>query len=512
MNRTAFAGSICGALFIVGALTTNAPAQPAQKLNVLFIAVDDLRPELGCYGHPVIQSPHIDRLASRGMIFNRSYCQQAVCNSSRASLMTGLRPETIKVYELSTHFRDMKPDAVTIPEHFKAHGYYTQRFGKIFHTAHGNRDDAQSWSEPTPPRPKRTDRAAPKPAAPKPAARKPEQPRKPAAAAQKPAAPARNAQKGPDHSNDLPYEAPDVADSDLPDGQIADQAIETLRKVKDKPFFLAVGFLKPHLPFIAPRRYWDLYSPEQIELAPNPFHPKNAPLYANNDAAELRRYKGMPKTGLIPDDEARRLKHGYYACVSYVDAQVGRLLDELDKLGLRDNTVIILWGDHGWQLGEHATWCKHTAWETATRVPLIISLPRQKTAGAKTDALVEFVDIFPSLVDICNLPMPKGLDGISFKPLIDDPKREWKQAAFSIWPKRIPGQGSGFGRAIRTDRYRLVEWTVPGKDFAEYELYDHQTDPQENISLAKEPEYKARVEQLTRQLHAGWQAALPPKR
>lgn len=476
----------------LGLTAATAFGQQKERRNVLFIAVDDLRPELGCYGHPLVKSPNIDRLAQGGLLFTRAYCQQAVCNPSRASLLTGLRPETLKVLDLPTHFRDVYPDALTIPQHFKSQGYFTQRFGKIFHVGHGNRDDALSWSVRAP--------RVSVPAADRPAD---------VANAAAPVAAAASGRNASLHANDLPYESRDVADNALPDGVIADQAIEALQQAKDRPFFLAVGFHKPHLPFVAPKKYWDLYHPDQIRLAANPHHPQDAPAYANNDAGELRNYKGMPKKGAIPDDEARRLIHGYYACVSYTDAQIGRVLAELDKLGLREKTIVILWGDHGWQLGEHATWCKHTAWETATWAPLIISVPGQKTAGTRTNALVEFVDVFPSLVDLCGLPMPPGLEGLSFKPLIEDPQREWKTAAFSVWPKKIPGQGDGFGRALRTDRYRLVEWSVPGKEFTEYELYDHQTDPQENESLAKKPEHRQLVEALARQLHAGWQAALP---
>lgn len=463
------------------------------RLNVLFIAVDDLRPELGCYGHPVVKSPNIDRLASRGLLFNRAYCQQAVCNPSRASLMTGLRPETLNVLDLPTHFRDQKPNAVTIAQHFKQNGYHTQAFGKIFHTAHGNRDDALSWSvKSLTPQAINSNLTREKPTT----QQKEE-----------------TTKKDPlriGNSSKPPYAAPDVADNQLQDGMIAERAIETLRQVKDKPFFLAVGFLKPHLPFIAPKKYWDLYSPDQIKLPANRFHPKNAPTYASNNSGELRTYSDMPKTGPVSDEVARKLIHGYYASVSYMDAQVGKVLAELDKLGLRDKTIVILWGDHGWQLGEHDTWAKHTAWETATRAPLIISVPRQKTVGQKSNSLVEFVDIFPSLAELCGLPMLEELEGISFVPLLKEPQREWKKAAFSLWPKKIPNVGDGMGRAIRTDRYRLVEWSVPQKtDFREYELYDHQADPQENESIANKPENKKLVEELTKQLHAGWPAALP---
>jgi arylsulfatase A-like enzyme len=420
-------------------------------------------------------------------VFTRAYCQQAVCNPSRVAVMTGRRPENTGVLDLPTFFRDKVPDAVTVAQHFKAHGYYTQSFGKIFHTGHGNKDDAESWSAPSfRPGAARKDDAKAK-AAPKPKAKK----------------------GGADNSATPPYASPDVADDALADGRIAARAIEVLRDVKDKPFFLAVGFLKPHLPFVAPKRYWDLYDPSAIPLAPNQDPPKGAPAYASNNAGELRGYQGMPKQGPIPEAEQRKLKHGYYACVSYMDAQVGKLLAVLDELKLRDNTVVILWGDHGWQLGEHGTWAKHTAWEDATRSPLVISVPGQKSAGKKSDALVEFVDIFPTLADVCRLPAPAGVEGTSFRPLLDDPGRGWKSAAFSVWPKNIPRQGRGMGRAIRTDRYRLVEWRAEGKEPAAYELYDHRTDPREDENLAGRSEHRAIVEALTKQLNAGWKAARP---
>ena len=466
-------------------------AASRSRMNVLFIAVDDLRPELGCYGHPVAKSPNIDRLARAGTLFNRAYCQQAVCNPSRASLMTGLRPDTLRVYDLPTHFRDRKPDAVTIAQHFKNHGYYTEGIGKIFHTGHGNRDDKLSWSV------MRNHRRAPRfgPEGQRIVAQQRTDLKKSGKESSRAAGP--------------PWEAPDVDDDALADGSIAAGAIDILRQVRDKPFFLAVGFLNPHLPFVAPKKYWDLYSQKDIRLADNPYPPKGAPSYATHDSGELRAYWGIPPKGPLSDEQARKMVHGYWAATSYTDACVGRLLDELDRLGLRDKTVVILWGDHGWFLGEHGMWCKHANYEDAARAPLIISVPGQKRPGVKSDGLVEFVDIFPSLADICELPQPKGLEGLSFKPLLDVPDRPWKTAAFNLYPRNIPGQGSGMGRSIRTDRYRLVEWTVTGADFREYELYDHQTDPDENVNLAKLPEYRGLVQELANRLHAGWKAALP---
>ena len=466
-------------------------AASQSRMNVLFIAVDDLRPELGCYGHPVVKSPNIDRLARAGTLFSRAYCQQAVCNPSRASLMTGLRPDTLQVYDLPTHFRDRKPDAVTIAQHFKNHGYYTEGIGKIFHTGHGNRDDKFSWSV------MRNHPRAPRLG--------PEGQR---ILAQQKAELKKSGKEG-GRAGGPPWEAPDVDDDALADGSIAAGAIEILREVKDKPFFLGVGFLNPHLPFVSPKKYWDLYSQEEIRLADNPYSPKDAPSYATHDSGELRVYWGIPPKGPLSEEQSRKMVHGYWAATSYTDACIGRLLDELDRLKLREKTVVILWGDHGWFLGEHGMWCKHANYENAAHAPLVIPVPGQTRPGAKSNALVEFVDIFPSLADVCGLPQPKGLDGLSFKPLLDTPDRPWKSAAFNLYPRNIPGHGSGMGRSIRTDRYRLVEWTIPNTDFREYELYDHQTDPGENVSLARRAEYQSLVKELADRLHAGWKAALP---
>jgi iduronate 2-sulfatase len=488
-----------GLAWLFGSFSASA-TQPKQPLNVLFIAVDDLRPELGCYGHPVVKSPNIDKLAKRGTVFLRAYCQQAVCNPSRASLMTGLRPDTLKVYDLPTHFRDRMPNAVTIAQWFRQHGYFTERIGKIFHTGHGNRDDNLSWS-----------RSKNYPSAPR---YGPEGQMLLQRLTKEAKDKGLDLKERKNQPRGLPWEVADVADDALADGKVADNAVQMIREAnkKDQPFFLAVGFVNPHLPFVAPKKYWDMYSPEQIKLADNPNPPKDAPGYAVHDSGELRAYHGIPAKGPLSKEQAAKMVHGYWAAVSYIDAQVGKLLDELDRLGIRDNTVVIIWGDHGWQLGEHGMWCKHTNYETSAHAPLIISVPGQKAPGQKTDALVEFVDIFPSLVDVCRLPAAKKLDGISFGPLLDDAKIPWKKAAFNLYPRNIPKVGAGMGRAIRTDRYRLVEWTVEGKDFREYELYDHKTDPGENINLANRPEHAALVRALTDQLHAGCQAALPPGR
>ncbi len=465
----------------------------SEKLNVLFIAIDDLRPELSIYGRPVI-TPNIERLAAAGTVFDSAYCQQALCMPSRASLLTGRRPDTTKVYAFDRDFRDTLPDVVTLPQHFKASGFHTQALGKIFH-----KDDARSWSEPL-------------------------------WRSRQPEYHSEFGLKVLDYIEEdfrritytwhlgngitktkraggLPWEAPDVSDNALRDGDMTDRAIDVLGEIQDKPFFLAVGYLKPHLPFVAPKKYFDLYDAQQIELAPNPFPPAGVPQCAMYNWNDMRHYYGVPKVGPVTDAQARSLKHAYYACTSFVDAQVGRLLDELDRLQLRQRTIVILWGDHGWQLGEHGMWDKHSNFETSAHVPMVISVPGQESG--RTDALVEFVDIYPTLCDLCSLSEPQGLEGTSFAPLIDDPARGWKSAAFSQYPRVIPDVGYGMGHSMRTKRYRYTEWTVEGIDFLETELYDHQIDPQENTNLATREEYRQLVSQLSTQLHAGWQAAIP---
>lgn len=431
-----------------------------EKLNVLFVAVDDLKPAIGCYGDRLAKTPHLDALAARGVAFTRAYCQQAVCSPSRSSLLTGRRPDSTKVWDLQTHFRTALPDVVTLPQHFKANGWHTRAFGKIYH---GGFDDPPSWSTPT--------------SGPRKGGRK---------------------DRGP------AFAALDVADTELQDGSIADQAIEALRALKDTPFFLGVGFLKPHLPFTSPKKYWDLWKPEDFGL-PDVATPAGAPAWAPQFGGELRQYDDIPKSGALPDGLRRSLIHGYYAATAYMDAQLGRVLKELDVLGLREKTVVVLWGDHGWHLGDHGMWCKHTNYEQATRAPLIVSSPRDKAPGRLCHGLVEFVDIYPTLAELCGLPKPEGLEGTSFAPLLEDPDRPWKKAAFSQYPRGIPGTGRCMGYSMRTERHRFVAWEA--KTVAEYELYDLEKDPGETVNLAKDnPEL---VKTLLAQLKAGWREARP---
>jgi arylsulfatase A-like enzyme len=495
----------------LAAADSAAPSKP----NILFIAVDDLRPELGCYGKEYIKSPNIDRIAKAGMVFNRAYCQQAVCSPTRSSLMTGTRPDTTKVWDLVTHFRKALPEVVTLGQHFKQHGYFVQGMGKIYH---GSLDDAPTWSVPwqTPKAIKyalpenvvldqRQYEGEPDGDAPKKKSKK--------KAAKNATTPDGPPSRGP-NSRGPAFEGADVPDNTFQDGKVAELAVSTLRNLskKPEPFFLAVGFIKPHLPFVSPRKYWDLYDPARIQLAPNPLRPKDAPGYAILPGGELRNYHGIPE-GSIPPDLARQLKHGYYAAVSYTDAQVGKLLDELDRLGLRKNTIVILWGDHGWKLGEHDAWCKHSNVENDTNVPLLLSVPGMKNAGVRTDAIVEYVDIYPTLSELAGLPLPGHLEGTSFKPLLDDPKRPWKTAAFSQYPRAAGKTGSGalMGYSMRTERYRFTVW-LDQKDHTKVdatELYDHQADPQENTNIAKAPANAELVAKLMEQWKKGWQGAKP---
>jgi iduronate 2-sulfatase len=499
-------------LFAILSLAMAITAQAADRPNIVFIAVDDLRPELGAYGRSYIKSPNIDALARAGVTFDRAYCQQAVCSPTRSSLMTGTRPDTTKVWDLVTHFRVALPEVVTLSQHFKQNGYFVQGMGKIYH---GNLNDAPSWSVPwqTPKAPtyalaentalnSRVFEGEPDDTL---------EPKNKGLTAPKVPAPVveRRRWRGP------AFEGADVPDNTFTDGKVAELAIETLGTLskKKEPFFLAIGFIKPHLPFVAPKKYWDMYDPAKIALAPNKFYPVDAPFYAiRKEGSELGNYHGIPD-GSLPDDVARKLKHGYFSAISYMDAQLGKVMAELDRLDLRKNTIVILWGDHGWKLGEHDAWAKHTNTENDTNVPLIISVPGMKNTNAHTSALVEFVDIYPSLVELAGLPLPKHLEGTSFKPLLDDLQRPWKLAAFSQYPRNV-GETLAeplMGYSMRTDRYRFTVWVArnnPAKVDA-IELYDHQADPQENKNIAKLPANTALVAQLMAQWRAGWQAAVP---
>ncbi|QTN34365.1 sulfatase-like hydrolase/transferase [Akkermansiaceae bacterium] len=435
----------------------------AEKPNVLLICVDDLKPALGCYGDTIAKTPQIDRLALRSTLFGRAYCNQAVCAPSRNALITGLRPDTLGIYDLETNFRKVAPDAVTMPQVFMKAGYRTQALGKILHTGHGNSEDAASWSM-EPWKPKAPQFALPESTS--------------------------TMKEGKNGARGAATESAEVADDFYADGKIADEAIARLKAAAGKPdeaFFLAVGFMKPHLPFVAPKKYWDLYERGEMPLAEFREVPKDAPPYALQFGGELRQYSDVPDVTVLPDDYQRLLIHGYYAATSYVDAQIGRVIDALDASGLSGNTIIVLWGDHGWHLGDHGMWCKHTNYEQAARIPLMIAKAGAKQGeGKRSDAFVETVDLFPTLCAMAGLAPAAGIDGTDIFAALSDPSAGTMDHAIHVYPR-----GGRLGRAIRTGNYRMVEWKVPGADpeTAEYELYDCLRDPLEKENIAaKNPE------------------------
>ena len=448
------------------------------KPNVLLICVDDLKPLLGCYGNKQIHSPNMDRLATRGLLFERAYCNQAVCAPSRNALLTGVRSTSLGIYDLGTNFRQSIPTAVTLPQYFMQHSYRAEGLGKIFHVGHGNHEDPASWSVPhfsaksiayalTESSAKRT-------------------------LTREEALFANESNVG-----NLPrgaaFECADVADDAYPDGKLAEETIRRLQSATtqtNEPFFMAVGFVKPHLPFCAPKKYWDMYYRASFTVPALRTPPEGAPKFAPSGWGELRQYSDIPATGWLTDDQARTMIHGYHAAVSYVDAQIGRVLDELDRLGLATNTIVVLWGDHGWHLGDHGFWCKHTNYEEATRIPLLIVAPGVTQPGTHAKTLTETVDLYPTLCDLAGLPkpnLPQTLDGRSLVPVLKKPSHNHKAAVFHAYPRNRRGEEI-IGRAVRTERYRLVEWKKPGaaSDTADLELYDYQADPMETKNLAPE--------------------------
>jgi choline-sulfatase len=463
------------ALLAGAALLTSLQAAEARRLNVLFIAVDDLRPEMAASGSDLVKTPNLDRIAARGTTFERAYCQQAVCSPSRSSLMTGRRPDATRVWDLETHFRKALPDAMTVAQYFKNNGYHSQGMGKIFH---GGFDDAPSWSVPW---------------------NTPKAPTYASAAAQKEQTdPANKNKKG--KLKGPATEQQDVPDDTFVDGKVARLAASTLAELKrqDRPFFLAVGMARPHLPFVAPKKYWDLYDPAKIYEPAFRKLPAGAPAFVGHNNSELKSYSDIPDLGPIDDQTARHLRHGYYAAISYMDAQVGLVLDALEKEGLADNTVIVLWGDHGWQLGEHGLWHKHTNFELAARAPLLISVPGQKAAGRRSASLAEFIDIYPTLADLCGLPKPKDVEGVSLKPVLDDAAAKVRPVAISQYPRSDAGK-SLMGYSLRDDRWRLTLWRDRATNAIHAtELYDEVGDPHETVNVAAKPEHAEVIARLTK--------------
>jgi iduronate 2-sulfatase len=436
----------------------------SSRPNVLFIAVDDLRPELACYGKQHIHSPNIDRLAASGVLFERAYCMVPTCGASRASLMTGIRPARNRFVSYQTWAEKDAPGITTLNTQFRTNGYFTRSLGKVFHHP---TDSAKGWSEPAW-RPKDV-----------PWYRRPEN-----------AKLHEQRQKQGSRTRGPAWESADVDDNAYADGVLAEQAIADLQRLSsgDEPFFLAVGFFKPHLPFIAPQKYWNLYDHETIHLPENYHPPKDAPAESIHSSGELRAYAGIPAKGPVSDETARNLIHGYYACVSYTDAQIGRLLDELDRLKLADNTIVVLWGDHGWNLGEHTLWCKHSCYETSMQIPLIVRAPGID-GGQKRSGLIETIDLYPTLCELADLELPDHLQGQSFATLLRDPNADWKTAAVGRF---------GNGDTIRTDGFRFTEYRNRNGKLTSRMLYDHKVDHGENANVvAAEKATAARIaEQL----------------
>jgi len=433
-----------------------------KKPNVLFIAVDDLRPEIACYGRKHMKTPNIDRLANEGVVFGRNYCHVPTCGASRASLLSGMRPKRDRFLTFNTYLQKDIPEAITLPEHFKNNGYYTVSNGKVFH----HQDDCpESWSEPD---------------------WRPDNYSGSAGYLLKESIERRNKNK---NKRGPAYECADVGDFEYPDGKMIQKSINDLRRLskRGEPFFLAAGIYKPHLPFNAPKKYWDMYDRDQIEPADNPFVPKGAPKISFTKWGELRNYDGMPKEGPLDEETTLTILHAYYASVSYVDAMVGKLLDELDALGIADDTIVVLWGDHGWNLGEHSFWSKHVNYETSLHAPLMIKAPGF-AGGTKVNSLSEFIDLFPTLCDLADLEKLSQLQGESLVEVMKNPKAPGKKAVFSRMRS---------GDSVKTARYRYTEWVNEENKRLAHMLYDHQKDPDENVNVVDLPEYKDVVAELS---------------
>jgi iduronate 2-sulfatase len=476
-----------GLVWWAGAGATLVAAAGAARPNVLFIMADDYRPELASYGSPAI-TPNLDRLAKRSLQFERAYCQQAVCNPSRSSLLTGLRPDTLGLWNNGTHFRELKPEVVTLPQHFKQQGYVTRNVGKIFHNWHTKeKGDARSWSAPEFLHYESHGHDAPQVTG---------------------ALPPNLASGGGRTYTKVPLtECREVPDEAYFDGRVAAEAVRVLAEIKDRSFFLAVGFWKPHAPFNAPKKYWDLY--DRAKLPPlNPERPADAPEVAFHDSREIL---GLPGPGRIkPTPELEQeMRHGYFANISFLDAQLGKVLDALDRSGVAERTVVVFVGDHGYHLGEHGQWGKTSNFEYDARVPLFITPTGSDNAGRATEAMAELIDLFPTLVELCGLPPVAGLDGLSLVPVLRNPDTLVKEAAFTQHPRpayydrepeKVP---KVMGYSVRTAAVRYTEWRdwKTGETVAR-ELYEGFDEPAETRNVVDAPQVsgpQAEAERLLRE-------------
>jgi iduronate 2-sulfatase len=448
-----------------------APAKPG--LNVLFIISDDLNCALGCYGNTVVQTPNIDRLARRGVRFERAYSNYPVCNPSRASFLSGLYPETTKVLNNTTSPRaHLGKDFVFMPEHFRAHGYFTGGIGKITHGIFADTIQWDVFAEPA-----HGIDLDDVPDAPRDRRRRLGQAQRP------------GQQALPEHNVPFPWQATDTNDEDEPDGQVALQTVKLLERNKDKPFFITAGFHKPHIPHVAPKKYFDMYPPEKIPLPKEPAgHSKDIPAMA--------RGKYYPD---LTELQQRQIISHYYAATTFMDAQVGKVLDAMDRLKLWDNTIVVFLGDHGWHLGEHGGfWAKASLMQESAAAPLIVAAPGMK-ANAASPRMVEFVDVYPTLTELCQLPVPARVEGLSFAPLLDDPKRLWKKTIYTVVTRR-----NDLGRAVRTEQYTYIEWPDGSA-----QLYDYTRDPKEYVNLAREPKHAKTLGEMKELLRRGARVNLP---
>lgn len=500
-------------ILLIVTLATVLPCYAEGKMNVLFLVSDDMRPEIGAYKgkdyptpfHPNMHTPNLDALASRSLLLKKAYVQQAVCSPSRTSLLTGRRIDTTHVYDLLHYWRKVAGNFTTIPQYFKENGYITAGMGKIFHPGIASDDnDPISWTEPY------------------------------------------FLPKDP-WSNGNSWRAVDdkeIIAKPMQDQQTATRAVSTLTKLAPKgktgeqPFFVAVGFHKPHLPWVFPKSFLDYYPEEDIRLPANPYVPSDMPDIAWQNFHELRDYKDIGRkygagqeNMTLPDDKVKELRRAYYAALSYTDSLVGEVVAALDKLGLADNTIISFWGDHGWQLGEHSEWCKQTNFEIATHAPMMVRVPGLTDSGVVTERMTEFVDLFPTLAEAAGLPQiplcARGAEsvttcteGVSMVPLMKNPEAPWKAAAFSQYPRMAIDGNMVMGYSIRTEQFRYTIWTM--YDHTEYkpfsfnrnahgaELYDHDIDPEENVNRVNFPKYKEQVAKLHKKVAQGWRDALPP--
>lgn len=427
----------------------------ADKPNILFIAVDDLRTELNCYGETEVKTPNIDQLAASALVFNRAYCNIPVCGASRSSLMSGIYPTEKRFSKFTSKVSEDTPGAKTLPQIFKENGYTTLSRGKIFHDPKDS--DSESWSEPAwrAKSPKWLD-------------------------------PETGKKLSKTKKRGRIYELPDVKDNEYADGMVAEKVIEDLRKCKEsgKPFFIACGFVKPHMPFYAPKKYWDLYDRKSIKLADNLFFPENAPKLLKG-STEFQSYY-LDEMKINSEQFHRVMKHGYMACVSYIDKLVGDVLAELKTLDLEKDTIVVFWGDHGWHLGEHNFWGKHNTMHLSTRIPLIVKVPGLKSG--RSNSLVETVDIFPTLCELAGLKKPSQVQGLSFNKILNNPQEKFRDHIYSRY---------GPGDAIVSEHFSFTRF----KDNS-IMLYDHRKDPKENLNVASNPEYAPVIKLMQQQLDA----------